>query len=93
MDAQRNLKLRRSERNTLLMKSKHEDAKTLKRDHIKDIIVSQFSRRYQSRSTAADQTQLLQQERLIQDEAATFVRNNPQAINSKDLSTFERILA
>jgi hypothetical protein len=30
---------------------------------------------------------------MIQDEAANFVRNNPQAINSKDLSTFERILA
>jgi hypothetical protein len=54
MDAQMNLKLRRSERNTLLMKNKHEDAKSLKRDHIKDIIVQQFSRRYQSKSTVTD---------------------------------------
>lgn len=39
MDVQMNLKLRQSERNTTLLRSKHEDAKTLKRGHIKEIIV------------------------------------------------------
>lgn len=39
MDVKNNLKLRQSERNTNLLKSRHEDAKCLKRDHIKEIIV------------------------------------------------------
>lgn len=45
MDAQINLKLRRSDRSTLLLR-KHEDEKTIKRDHIRGIIIQNFHRRF-----------------------------------------------
>ena len=42
MDAQMNLKLRRSDRGSLLMRSKHEDQKSIKREHVKEMIVQNF---------------------------------------------------
>jgi hypothetical protein len=38
MDAQNNLKLRRSDRSSLLIR-KHEDDKLIKRDHLRDILI------------------------------------------------------
>ena len=38
MDAQNNLKLRCSDRSSLLIR-KHEDDKLIKRDHIRDILI------------------------------------------------------
>lgn len=42
MDAQMNLKLRRDERGARMLKNQHEDAKTVKRGHVRDMIVSNF---------------------------------------------------
>ena len=41
MDAQNNLKLRRPDRSRMLQKV-HENQKSVKRDHIKDILIQNF---------------------------------------------------
>jgi len=90
MDAGLNLKLRRPER-TSLSRNKLEDKQDQRREHIKEIIISQFIRRFRPKTT--DVQRNFEAEKVIHDETLAFVALHKQNINSKDLHTFEIELA
>lgn len=86
MDAQINLKLRRSDRSSLLIR-KHEDEKTIKRDHIRDILIQNFQRRYGNPGEQKISNEgFFESDRVILEETIKFLKLNPHSINSKDLA-------
>lgn len=89
MDAQMNLKLRRSDRGTNMLRSQHEDQKHVKREHIRDMIVSNFQRRYLNKAKRPTNEQQYEVDKVILNEASNFLLRNPTGINSKELHTFE----
>lgn len=93
MDAQINLKLRRSDRSTLLIR-KHEEEKSHKRNHIRDILIQNFHRRFGlPGETKQTNEGYFESDKIIQEETSKFLKQNPHAINSKDLALFEKELA
>jgi len=93
MDAQINLKLRRSDRSTLLLR-KHEEEKSHKRNHIREMLIQNFYRRFGlPGETKQTNEGYFESDRIIQDETNKFLSKNSHAINSKDLAIFERELA
>jgi hypothetical protein len=94
MDVQINLKLRRSDRSTLLLR-KHDEEKSVKREHIRGILVQNFHRRFgkvgETNPLATGYN--FEAEKVVHEEAVKFLTHNPHSINSKDLARFERELA
>jgi len=93
MDAQINLKLRRSDRSTILLR-KHEDEKSIKRDHIRDMLIQNFNRRFGRPGEHKPTNQgYYESDKVILEEATKFLKLHPRSINSKDLARFEQELA
>lgn len=92
MDVQMNLKLRRSDRSAVLLR-KHEDTKSIKREHIKEILIQNFHRHYHKPGNDMQGPEFIQCEKMISDETNQFLKQNSHAVNSKDLAKFESDLA
>lgn len=77
MDAQINLKLRRSDRSTLLI-HKHEVEKSQKRDHIRDILIQNFHRRFGKPGESKQTNEgYFESDKIIYDETNKFLKQNP----------------
>ncbi len=72
---------------------KHEDSKSLKREHIKEILIQNFLRHYCKPDEEIQGSEFIICEKMINDETNQFLRQNPHAINSKELAKFESGLA
>ena len=86
MDSQLNLKLRSDPRTKTIIRQQHVDAKHAKREHIKEMLIQNFNRRYCPKPTANDDASMYVADQTINDEAGLFVNKNPNAINSKELA-------
>lgn len=92
MDVQLNLKLRTTDRSALISR-KHEDSKSLKREHIREILIQNFLRHYCKPGTPIEGPEFIACEKMISDETIQFLKQNSHAVNSKELAKFEAALA
>jgi len=92
MAVQLNLKLRTTDRSALLLR-KHEDSKSLKREHIREILIQNFLRHYCQPGTPIEGPEFIACEKMISDETIQFLKENSHGVNSKELAKFQAALA
>jgi hypothetical protein len=82
MDALSNLKLRKPDISSILSK-KHDQIKSVKREHIKEILLRNIRKQYTSGDAAEDELDIT-----VGRELDKFLEKNPHSINAKDLAAF-----